>query len=67
MPTTRIVVRGNGKIYIEGLGYAGNACLEDLKKVLALLKSQGIEVEEAQIKTKTTTTTRTTEKEAPTI
>lgn len=43
MPTTRIIVRKDGTISIEGIGYQGAVCLEDLQKILSALRTFGIE------------------------
>ncbi|MCC6055242.1 MAG: DUF2997 domain-containing protein [Desulfurococcaceae archaeon] len=44
MPTTRIVVTKDGRVYIEGINYVGEQCLKDLEKILSALKSVGINV-----------------------
>ena len=44
MPTTRIIIAKDGRVYIEGIGYAGQECLKDLEKILSALKSMGINV-----------------------
>ncbi len=51
MPVTRIIVKKDGSIIIEGIGYTG-ACLQDLEKILSTLKAFGIEarIEMQQLK-----------------
>ena len=44
MPTTRIVITRDGKVFIEGINYVGEQCLKDLEKILSELKSMGINV-----------------------
>jgi len=44
MPTTRIVITRDGKVFIEGINYVGEQCLKDLEKILSALKSVGINV-----------------------
>jgi hypothetical protein len=44
MPTTRIIIGRDGKVYIEGIGYAGQECLKDLEKILIALRALGINV-----------------------
>jgi hypothetical protein len=44
MPTTRIIISKDGKIYIEGIGYIGQECLKDLEKIINSLRSLGINV-----------------------
>ncbi len=52
MPVTRIIVKKDGSIIIEGIGYTGTACLQDLEKILSTLKAFGIEarIEMQQLK-----------------
>jgi len=45
MPKTRIYVSKSGKILIEGIGYSGNACIEDLQKLLEEVKKLGVNAE----------------------
>jgi len=59
MPITRIVIDKRGRISIEGIGYKGYKCIEELQKILESLKSYGIEVniESQQLKAEATTVT----------
>ncbi|RLE48466.1 MAG: hypothetical protein DRJ18_01935 [Candidatus Methanomethylicota archaeon] len=51
MPTTRVLIRNDGKVVIEGINYVGNQCLVDLQRLQDMLKSLGVEVNiEAQRK-----------------
>jgi hypothetical protein len=52
MPTTRIVITRDGKVFIEGINYIGDQCLKDLEKILIALKSMGlnISIENTQLK-----------------
>jgi hypothetical protein len=55
MPTTRVIVTKDGRVVIEGIGYAGQECLKDLEKILIALRSLGINVniENIQLKSET--------------
>jgi len=44
MPTTRIIVSKDGRVYIEGVNYVGDQCLKDLERILNALKAMGINV-----------------------
>ena len=44
MPTTRIVVTKDGRVYIEGINYVGEQCLKDLERILIALRSLGVNV-----------------------
>jgi len=44
MPTTRIVISKDGRVYIEGINYVGDQCLKDLERILIALRSLGINV-----------------------
>jgi hypothetical protein len=52
MPTTRIVVTKDGKVFIEGIGYAGQECLKDLEKIINALKVMGININIESIRLK---------------
>ena len=59
MPVTRIIIDRRGRIVVEGIGYQGYKCIEELQKILESLKSYGIEVniESQQLKAEATTVT----------
>uniref|UniRef100_A0A7J2U4E1 DUF2997 domain-containing protein n=1 Tax=Ignisphaera aggregans TaxID=334771 RepID=A0A7J2U4E1_9CREN len=42
MPTTRIVITRDGKVFIEGINYIGDQCLKDLEKIINALKAVGV-------------------------
>ena len=42
MPETRIVIRPDGRVEIEGVGYQGTECLEALQKLMESLGRRGI-------------------------
>ena len=44
MPVTRIVVKRDGSIEVEGIGYTGKACIDALQQLLAMLKQYGVDV-----------------------
>ena len=44
MPTTRVVITKDGRIFVEGIGYVGEQCLYDLRRLHEALKSYGIDV-----------------------
>ena len=52
MPVLRIFIDKNGKIVFDAEGYTGRACLDDLNKVVELLKEYGVDVkiEQQQLK-----------------
>lgn len=43
VPTTRVTVKLDGTVVVEGIGYAGRACLADLESLLAELRKLGVD------------------------
>ena len=44
MPETRVTIKRDGTIEIEGFGYEGDTCLEDLMKLIRELDKRGVKV-----------------------
>jgi len=44
VPTTKVLVGRDGSVVVEGVGYSGSECLEDLEKLLEKLREKGVEV-----------------------
>jgi len=44
MPTTRIMITKEGKIIVEGIGYIGDECINDLQRIQQVLSSLGVQV-----------------------
>ena len=52
MPITRIVISKDGRVIVEGIGYTGKVCLQDLQRLVEALRQFGIDVniEQQQLK-----------------
>jgi len=48
MPVTRVLVTKDGSIVVEGIGYAGDVCLQDLQRLAEALRRYGIDVKVEQ-------------------
>jgi len=44
VPATRVLVGRDGSVVVEGVGYSGSECLEDLEELLRRLRERGVEV-----------------------
>jgi hypothetical protein len=44
VPATRVLVGRDGSVVVEGVGYSGSECLEDLEGLLRRLREKGVEV-----------------------
>jgi len=44
VPATRVLVGRDGSVVLEGVGYSGGECLEDLERLLEKLRERGVEV-----------------------
>jgi len=44
VPETRVTIKRDGTIEIEGFGYEGDICLEDLMKLLREMEKRGIKI-----------------------
>jgi len=49
---TRFIIKKDGSVEIEGIGFIGNNCLKELEKLIEALKQYGIEIriEKQQLK-----------------
>ena len=52
MPKTRIVIKRDGSVVIEGLGYFGSECLSDLHRILEGLEKSGAKIDIKEVKRK---------------
>jgi len=48
MPVTRVLVTKDGRIVVEGVNYASDACLQDLQRLVEALRRYGIDVKVEQ-------------------
>lgn len=44
MPQIVVKIDRDGKVMIEGVGYAGDKCISDLRKLISVLSRYGIDV-----------------------
>ncbi|MCI4408922.1 MAG: hypothetical protein JHC26_07500 [Thermofilum sp.] len=44
MPETRVTIKRDGTIEIEGFGYEGEICLDDLMKLIREMEKRGVKI-----------------------
>ncbi|MEM0459330.1 MAG: hypothetical protein QXZ31_05645 [Thermofilaceae archaeon] len=49
---TRVWVKKGGEVFIEGVGYRGEACLRDLEALLERLRQYGVTVDVKEVEKK---------------